>query len=134
MTVSSVEAVQVRVTESWLAEAWRLVGRSGQSSPVASLVSVTFWSSAWIVYTAKIRSSARAQPPRAASRDRRIDVCNEGTKWDLRLDMYHLMGCHPEPERLRPLLVGGAAARRVRSKRKCPVRADAGGVGGNSGG
>ena len=64
-------------------------------------------------------------PPRAAGR-----VWNRRTKWELRLDMRHLMGCARNERRGRPSPVGGARDRHVRSKRKCPVRAEAGGVGG----
>ena len=43
MTVWSVEAVQVRATESCEAEAWRLVGAAGGLAPVAPAVGVTSW-------------------------------------------------------------------------------------------
>ena len=48
-------------------------------------------------------------------------------------NMHHMRLMTLLQELVRDKAFKGAAARHVHSNRKCPVRADAGGVGGNSG-
>ena len=83
MTVSSVEAVQVRLTESGSAEARRSVGRSGGFSPVASLVEVISCPWAWTVRT-KVNARTRAQMPRPVRREEgraAMALSLEGQNW-----------------------------------------------------
>ncbi len=71
MTVWSVEAVQVRVTESCTAEAWRFVGWAGGLAPVAAAVAVTSWFWAWTTQGMSTRAAQRAASPMSSSGERR---------------------------------------------------------------
>ena len=103
--------------------------------PVLETQEVSVWACAavgWSVRASRARTAASARsllepdtPARAEGR-----VRNRRTKWELRFDIDHLMGCARNQRRRRPSPVGGATDRHVRSKRKCPVPAEAGGVGG----
>ena len=70
MTVWSDDASQVRLTESCVAETWRLVGWAGGLSPVAAWVGVTSWPWAWTVTaTARHRTARTARIKGEEGRD-----------------------------------------------------------------